>query len=337
MNTQDRITLTAPEALELARAAFAMAGCRDEVAALMARIFTEAELDGIASHGLARVPGVCGHVASGRVAGAAVPVVTRPAPAMVLADARGGFPQPAFQAAFEDTLSAVRACGIATLVVTDCFAADVMGWHTERFAEAGYLAIGCANVPAAIAPLGGNRPVLGTNPITCAIPRAGQPPIVIDQASSVIAKSEIVERAAAGEALEPGWAVDSEGAPTLDAKAALAGAMLPAGGYKGFGIALMVEALTAFLAGSQTSLQAPPLAKADAPAPRLSQSYIVLDPARIAGPDWMDSVEGLVTAIDAQPGARLPGSRRIEARRRLAETGVTLPATLVVKLKEIAG
>lgn len=337
MNTQDMITLDGAEALELTRGAFAAAGCAEDVAALMARIFTDAELDGIASHGLARVPGVCGHVISGRVDGCAVPEVTRPAPGMVLADARGGFPQPAFQAAFDTALEAVRENGIATLVVTNCFAADVMGWHTERFAEAGFLSIGCANVPAAIAPPGASRPMLGTNPITCAIPRNGHPPIVIDQASSVIAKSEIVERAASGEALEPGWAVDDTGAPTLDAKAALAGALLPAGGYKGFGIALIVEALTAFLAGSDTSLQAPPLAAPDAPAPRLTQSYIILDPARIAGPNWMDSVEGLATAIDGQPVARLPGSRRMEARERLAVSGVTLPATLVRKLKALAG
>lgn len=337
MKSNDEVTLSIEDALELATKAFSGAGASPEVAAVMAQIHVDADRDGIASHGVARVPGLCKQLQAGRVNGTAVPDVSQPRPGIVIADARGGFPQPAFQAGFDATVKAVTSCGTATLVVRNGWAADVMGWHTECFAREGFLALGFANVPASISPVGGTKPVFGTNPITCAIPQAGKPPIVIDQASSVIAKSEIVERAAANEPIPLGWALDTHGQPTEDAQAGLAGSLLASGGYKGIGIALIVELFAAVLSGSELSIEAAPLAKMDAPPVRLAQTYVVLDPTAVAGPGWLARVAQITGAIEAQEGARVPGARRFAARKKHIEQGITITAGLAQSLSDLAG
>jgi len=328
--------LSLDEAAALAAKALIAHGLDPDAARNVARVYTDAERDGIASHGLARVPNLCAHLTSGRIVGTARPLVTQPRPGLVRADAMGGFPQPAFEAAFAQTVAAARTNGIACLSVTNGWAADVMGWHTERFATEGLLALGFANVPAAISPAGGTKPVFGTNPITCAIPRKDGEPIVIDQASSVIAKSEVVQHANAGKPIPEGWALDREGNPTTDAKAALEGSMLSFGGYKGIGIAFLVELLAAVVSGGQLSIEAPPLAAAQAPPVRLGQTYLVIDPTGMAGEGWRERVLAIADAIESQAGARLPGSRRLDCRRRAIREGLELGEGLIATLNSLA-
>jgi (2R)-3-sulfolactate dehydrogenase (NADP+) len=283
------------------------------------------------------VPGLCAQLKAGRIDGKAVPEVTLLKPGLVVADARGGFPQPAFDAGFEKCAKAARTCGVAVFVVRNGWAADVMGWHAERFAQDGFLALGFANVPASISPTGGRKPVFGTNPMTCAIPQAGKPPVVIDQASSVVAKSEIVERAAAGGTIPIGWALDPDGLPTEDPQAALAGSLVPAGGYKGVGVAFIVELFAAVLSGSELSIEAAPLVKADAPPVRLAQTFIVVDPSTVAGPGWLDRVSRVTGAIEAQVDARVPGARRFASRQKHETNGVEIAPELFRTLSKLAG
>jgi len=108
----------------------------------------------------------------------------------------------------------------------------------------------CPN--AYVAPAGGTKPVYGTNPMAFAWPRAGKPPMVFDQASSASARGEIQLHLRDGKPLPEGWAIDAEGKPTTDPQAALGGAQLTFGGYKGAAIALMVELLAGALIGERT-------------------------------------------------------------------------------------
>jgi len=331
------VRLTTEQLRSLAAAAFERAGAAEPVAALMARVHADADRDGIASHGVARVPGLCAQLRAGRIDGRAVPEVTVLKPGLIVADARGGFPQPAFEAGFEKCVEATRTCGVAIFIARNGWAADVMGWHAERFAREGFLALGFANVPASISPTGGRKPVFGTNPMTCAIPQAGKPPVVIDQASSVVAKSEIVERAAAGAKIPIGWALDPDGRPTEDPQAALMGSLVPLGGYKGVGVAFIVELFAAVLSGSELSIEAAPLAKAEAPPVRLAQTYVVVDPSAAAGPGWLDRVARLTGAIETQAGARVPGARRFAARQKHETSGIEIAPALFKALSELGG
>jgi (2R)-3-sulfolactate dehydrogenase (NADP+) len=183
-----------------------------------------------------------------------------------------------------------------------------------------------------MAPAGGRVPVFGTNPIACAVPQGDAPPLVLDQSASVVAKSEIVVHQQRGEALPPGWALDRDGQPTTDPAAALAGSMVPSGGYKGAGQALIVELMAAWLTGANLSIDASSFADNEGGSPRTGQCFLAIDPGPLAGPDAAARLARLFGAIEGQNGARLPGSRRAAARARTAVEGVTIPAALHARL-----
>jgi (2R)-3-sulfolactate dehydrogenase (NADP+) len=146
---------------------------------------------------------------------------------------------------------------IGAMAVTNSYNCGVVGYHMERIANAGMVALGFVNAPASIAPWGGTKAVFGTNPIACAIPRRGAPPMVLDQSSSVVAKSEVIVHSQKDEAIPEGWAFDKDGNPTTNPKVALdGGTMVPSGGYKGAGLALLVEIMAVGLTGATWSSQA---------------------------------------------------------------------------------
>ncbi len=148
-------------------------------------------------------------------------------------DARDGLAHVAIEAGLEPTAEAARGQGVASLIIHNASSAHVLGYHTERIAKQGFLVLGFANAPASMAPPGCAKPVFGTNPLSMALPRMNAEPILIDQAASTVAKSEIVDRAAAGESIPLGWALDVDGSPTTSSADALRGTMMPSGGAKG--------------------------------------------------------------------------------------------------------
>jgi (2R)-3-sulfolactate dehydrogenase (NADP+) len=194
-----------------------------------------------------------------------------------------------------------------------------------------------ANSSASIAPWGGRKAMFGTNPIGFAAPRKGHPPIVVDMASSATARVNIVQAAARGEQVPPGWVFDKEGKPTTDPKALLAGGSVgPLGGAKGYGLALIVDLLAAGLTGASFSYQASPFGNNEGGPPDVGQLFIALSPKLTGGEAMAGRLEELVSAVEAQPGARLPGDKRHEARRKAERDGVDVPEDLVVKLKGYA-
>ncbi len=191
--------LTLDEINRLAMSALLAAGATQLQAEPLAAAITAAEADGIASHGLAYLPTYCEHLKCGKVDGKAVPEVTKPKPALVVVDAKSGFAHPAIDAGFKALVSLAREFGIAGLAVRNSYNCGVLGYHTERLASAGLLGLGYTNAPASIAPFGGKKAVIGTNPFAIAAPDGkGGVAISIDQSASVIAKSEVMRRKRAG-------------------------------------------------------------------------------------------------------------------------------------------
>ena len=155
--------------------------------------------------------------------------------------------------------------------------------------------------------------MLGTNPMAMAVPaRDGGVAFQFDYSTSAVALGKITMAAAAGESIPVGWAVDAEGNDTTDPKKALEGSLVSAGGYKGYGLGLMVEVLAGALTGSLLSTEIPPLKAPEGPHHDIGQFYLVIDPASFAGDGFWDRLDAIGAAVDAQPGARLPGSRRAD-------------------------
>lgn len=324
------------ELADLATRALVNAGASRENAAAVAAALVAAELDGLSSHGLSRLPFYADQVKSGKVDGKAVPEVTRPAPAVIRVDARSGFAFPAINAGLEAAAQAIRETGIVAVAIANSHHCGVAGHHVEALAQRGLVGLLFANTPAAIAPWGGARRLFGTNPIAFACPRKDAPPLVVDLSMSVVARGKIMVAANRGESIPEGWALDADGRPTSDAKTALAGTMLPIGGAKGAALALMVEILAAGITGSQWGFEASSFFEAKGPPPHVGQLILALDPAPFDD-GFLDRTEALLRVMAEEPGVRLPGARRHHTREKLAAEGITPPAKLLDELKARAG
>ena len=253
-------------------------------------------------------------------------------------DAKTGFAHPAIDLGFESLIRLAREQGIAALAIRNSYNCGVLGYHTARLARAGLVGLGFTNAPASIAPSGGSKPVVGTNPFSVAVPGPGNDPaILIDQSASTIAKSEVMKHAREGKAIPVGWALDPDGNPTTDPEVGLKGSMAPSGGYKGVGTALLVETMAAVLTGATLGIDASPFSGTVGGPPRTGQFFIAISPAATAGDNFAPLVSRLVDAVHAQDGARLPGDGRSRHRARAHVQGVPVNTATLQRIEKIIG
>ena len=285
----------------------------------VAEAIAEAEAEGISSHGVAYLPTYCLHLECGKVNGWAPLVsIERPRPGAIRVDAAGGFAHRAITAGTEPLVIATKNCGVAGLAVRNSYNCGVLGYHTRRLAKRNIVVLGFTNAPASIAPSGGTKAVLGTNPFSLAVPDGrGDASLVIDQSASVVAKSEVMKHAREGRPLPAGWALDAAGQPTTDPKAALAGSMAPAGGYKGVGAALLTEVFAAALTGANLGIDASPFSGDQGGPPGTGQFFLGLDPDAF-GDHFKARMDALLAAF-AEQGARIPGASRKAAREKVRD------------------
>ncbi len=306
-------------------------------AASVARALTQAEIDGQKGHGLSRVPSYAAQARAGKVDGHAMPTLTRTRGATLMIDVANGFAYPALDLAITELPAIAAETGIAAAGFVRSHHFGVAGRHVERLAEQGLLALAISNTPQAMAAWGGKRAIFGTNPIAFAAPRRGTPPLVIDMALSEVARGTIVTAAQKGEPIPLGWAVDASGQPTTDAKAALAGTLVPAGGAKGAALALMVETLAVALTGANFAFEASSFLDAEGPPPGAGQLLITINPAGFAGAEsFADRLSALAEMIETDEGARLPGSRRLALRTQAAASGLMVDAKLHAEVQALS-
>src|SRR5258708_32217707 len=210
--------VSAAELQALAVRVLVAAGAAEPNAAPTAEALIAAELDGLASHGLSRLPFYADQIKAGKVDGQAVPTVSRPAPALIRVDACCGLAFPAIDLGFEAANLVARESGLVAIAIANSHHAGVMGHHVEKLATEGLVGIAFANTPAAIAPWGGTRGVFGTHPIAFSRPRPTGPPLVLDLSISIVARGKRLSAAAKGEAVPAGWGRDTAGNPAADAK-----------------------------------------------------------------------------------------------------------------------
>ncbi len=293
----------------------------------VARSIAFAERDGQQIVGLSYLPTYCDHAACGKVDGAAQPSAEVLAPSLIRVDACTGFAHPALALGLPLLVEAARRQGMAALAVGQSYACGSLGYFVEELAEQGLVALMVANASPSIAPHGGKTAFFGTNPLAFATPRAGCPPLVIDQSSSVVAKVAVIDAHRRGIALPKGWALDVDGQPTTDADAAMAGSLSPIGGYKGAGLALLIDILAGGLSGSNFSFEASSFGDCEGGPPRTGQLLIAFDPAAFGGAAFVARTEALFGALQAEPQVRLPGDRRLQARQG-NEKGIEVPLEL---------
>ncbi|WP_420583909.1 Ldh family oxidoreductase [Ruegeria sp.] len=329
-------TLSLEEIEDLSFRALFAVGTSEANARPLARGTAATEADGVASHGLAYIPIYCEHVLCGKVDGQAMPALATPRPGVVTVDAATGFAHPAIDIGFDALIPAAKAQGVAALAIRNSYNCGVLGYHTHRLAQAGLVGMGFTNAPASIAPSGGSKPVVGTNPFSLAVPGTdGTPALLIDQSASTIAKSEVMKHAREGKPIPQGWALDPDGNPTTDPEVGLKGSMAPSGGYKGVGVALLTEVMAAALTGATLGAYASPFSGTAGGPPRTGQFFLAIDPNATASDGFASNITSLVEVIRAQENAHLPGDGRSAKRRAAQDNGVAVSTATLEKIAAI--
>jgi len=330
--------LRADELERLMILALERAGATRAMAAATAGALVAAEMEGIPSHGASRIPQYCGHVRNGRANGAAVPKVLSNSRAACLVDAGQGLAFQACAFAVREAIERAKQYGVSFVGITNSNHFGVAAYHVEAIAAVGLVGFAFSNSPAAMPAWGGKRALFGTNPIAATFPRRSRPPLVIDLSLSAAARGRIMVAAREGKPIPEGWALDRDGNPTTDAKAALEGSMLPAGGVKGAMLALTVELLVCALSGAAYGFESDSFFTEEGRPTRIGQAFLAIDPAALAGRDvFEERVETLVEAMLQDSGVRLPGDRRRQNRQEAERDGVVVSPDLLAKIRALAG
>lgn len=321
----------------LAERALALAGADHAMATTTARALVAADAQGLASHGVARVAQYAGHLKNGRANGRAVARVVREKMAACLIDADNGLAFPACALAVDEAIARARVTGVGLAAVTNSHHFGVAAYHLAKVAEHSLVGLAFSNSPAAMPAWGGSRALFGTNPIAAIFPRRDARSLTIDLSLSEVARGKVMIAAQQGKPIPIGWALDRSGQPTTDAKAALDGMMLPAGGVKGAMLALVVELLCTSLTGAHFGFEADSFFADEGNQPRLGQAFLVIDPGALAGTDvYNDRMEMLINAMCADADVRLPGERRAQLADKARLDGVDIPEAVLARLMLLA-
>jgi uncharacterized oxidoreductase len=331
-------TLAAGELEDLARRILVAAGSPPESAATVAASLVLSELKGIDSHGVMRVPEYVGHIESGRIVPTAEPQVDREG-AVVRLDGCWCFGQVAAREAARLAAHGARASGVAVAAVVRVHHVGRLGEYVERVAAEGLVALAFCNTGppgGRVVPHGGRHAVLGTNPLAFAVPAGSRTPIVADFSTSAAAEGRVRLAHQNGVEVPEGWLVDADGRPTRDPGALYAGgALLPAGGHRGYALALLVELLGGALAGAGCS--------SVGEAPGNGLVLLAFDPARWRAPEAfladVDAVADAVLGVEPAAGSdrvRLPGELETEVETRRRREGIPLAETTWAALSGLA-
>ena len=324
------------ELTELATRALKKAGASKSTAQATAQALVAAEMEGLSGHGLSRVALYVQHLRQGRVDGKAKPKIVKRKGATCLVDAAGGLAFPAAALAVREAIKRARRFGVAFAGVTNSHHFGAAAYHLAPLAQAGLAGLAFTNSPSAINAWGGKKAFFGTNPVAAIFPRKDTDPVVVDLSLTEVVRGKIMLYAKEGKPIPAGWAVDKDGNPTTDPKAALTGSLSAIGGVKGTALALMVEVLCVALTGAAFSFENESYFEPGGK-PRIGHAIIVIDPDALAGADsYFTRLEVLISRMLAEEGVRLPGARRQQAAARARAEGIEIPDALLSELRALA-
>jgi LDH2 family malate/lactate/ureidoglycolate dehydrogenase len=248
MSKPERVRISGKALHDMVRAMFEQLGASTEDASVVADVLVWANLRGVDSHGIARIPRYVEMFESGEAKAKPAIKVAHPRAAVVTIDADSAPGPVAMHRAAREAVAAAGKTGVAWAAVRGTVHTGAIGYYTSEVAEAGMIGIGLvAGVPN-MAYFGSNAAAVATSPIAIAVPSERHGTVLLDMATAVIALGKIAQYKAQAKPLEPGMALAGDGSPTTDPN--LAEIPLPMGGAKGSGLSLMIELLTSVLVGN---------------------------------------------------------------------------------------
>ena len=318
------------------------AGVPADQAVLIADACVQADLRGVESHGVLRLPAYIHQVMHGLMAADTRTALVRDHGATALLDGQGGFGQVAAAEAMRLAVRKAQGYGLAAVGVRNAGHFGMAAYYAMMALPHEAIGIVISNAAPSMAPWGGVEPSLGSNPLCVAIPTGSDTPIVLDMATTVVARGKIRLAAEKGETIPTTWALDSSGRPTQDATAALKGTLLPIGGPKGYGLSLVNDVLAGVLTGSPFGKSIPSVHDTTRPSSVgfylqaiEIQMYLPLD-------DFYARIQQLIAEIKGCRRAEgvsriyLPGEPELERARDRLANGIPVPAILLKGLRDLA-
>jgi len=331
------IVLQADQWRRIGRALFVAAGATESNATRVTESLVDSNLAGHDSHGVARIPQYLQAISSGQLDPAGQPVVVKETGNSFLVDGQWTFGQVGAELAMKRAIQQAREHRIAVAGLIRAHHIGRLGEYSEMACQAGMIGMvmvggigGGGRTSGGVAPYGGSRPVFGTNPICFGLPAGSQPPVLSDFATSAVAAGKVSMARAKGEKLPPGCIVDREGNPTTDPEDYYAGGMLlPFGGHKGYGLAVVIELLGQALTGADRCAVEKGRGGVYQQAGNL---FIVLDPSIFRPVEEYtaaaDAILQRVKAVPPAPGfgeVLLPGELERRSKGRRQQEGIGLP------------
>jgi len=334
--------VTVTELKEKAIRILTSAGVSENDATLVADHLVEANLRGRDSHGISRILGIVKGIDKNTINPSPKVSVVQETPAMALLDGRHSIGQIVAMKAMTLAIEKAHNVGIGIVSLRNASHIGFLGYYTEEAAKQGTIGIAFTNTEPAMSPTGGAEPILGTNPICIGIPSKGDA-IVVDLATSVVARGKILEFSRKGQKIPKGWAVDKDGVDTEDPAAALEGALLPIAGPKGYCLAFAIDVLAGALAGASVGADVKGTVHTEDICTK-GDLFIAIDPQMFTGSqDFLERVERLQNQIKSckkAPGVTqiyLPGDPELITRSKRVNEGISLDEKLWQQLLDLEG
>ncbi|MBW8053911.1 MAG: Ldh family oxidoreductase [Nitrospira sp.] len=336
LNDQGRIDVRIWHAL--GREILIRHGVEAELATVVTDVLVEADKRGVVTHGLTRLPSYVARVHKGLLDPNARPEIVKDGQTLVLLDGHNGFGAVAAVDAVELATDRARDHGMCWVSVRNSNHFGMAGYYSHRLAQRGLVGIVITNASPAVAAYGGKRATLGTNPLSIAAPAQGEP-IVLDMATTTVARGKIRRAKAEGKTLPPGLALDIDGNPTTDPETALKGTLASLGGPKGYGLAVMIDLLSGVVAGGSILTE---LRQATDLSGKAGTCFTIVaaDIGRISDhEEYVTRIEEFRSLIkqSGEPGAKiyLPGEIESERAAKAEADGIDVPNDVLESLKTL--
>lgn len=323
--TTGRVYVSAEAAELFTRQLLLAHGLPDADAAIVAACLVSADLRGVDTHGIARLPGYLDRVRRGLINAKPTLKPERVTPVAAALDGQDAFGFVVGMCAINEAMAMAREYGIGVVSVRRSTHFGMAASYALPAIEAGFMAMVFSNASPAMPPWGGKDGLLGTNPFCVAAPGGKHPPFLLDMSPAVAARGKIRRAQRRGETIPLGYALDADGRPTTDPTAALGGVVLPIGTYKGSGISMMMDIFGGVISGAAFAGQVGDQYKAYDRPQDVGHFFLAMKPNLfVSDDDYRARMDTLVERVRAVPKAQgcdeilIPGEpeARLEAKHR---------------------
>lgn len=336
-------SISEAELTELGIRAFKGLGLPQEDAADVVRVLVLADLFGLSTHGLSRIESYGERLQVRGINAQARIRVDSPAPALRLVDGDNGVGPLVGMHALRAAMDAASQYGVAIAFARQSNHFGPISPYGLIAAEAGFASIIGSNATTTIAPWGGTDARVGNSPIGFAVPNPNGKHFLLDMAMSVVARAKIRNALKAGQAIPDSWATDAAGKPTTDPKQALDGFLLPIGGHKGYGLALMVDLFAGLLSNAAYLTHVKSWVDAPDEPQNLGHFFLLIDTKRLGSAQWLtERMNDFASILHDSPAADptrpviQPGEIELAKMASQRERGIAIDSDVLALLRRHA-